>query len=110
MFKFLKKLGLKKDLEQALADGVLSDDEVKYLDERSAELGIGEEYAHKQILNHYKGKVDIILRDIVSDRRMTPEQEEYLRQLALNFKIDLECDQKILECTGICGIGSTHSP
>jgi hypothetical protein len=40
VFSYFKKREFRKELEKALADGVLTYDEVQYLEERSEELGV----------------------------------------------------------------------
>jgi hypothetical protein len=52
MLRFFKNRGFRKELERALADGVLTDDEVKYLEERSDELEIEQEFVNKIMREH----------------------------------------------------------
>jgi hypothetical protein len=44
MFRFFRNRKFRKELEQAVADGVLTDDEVRYLEQRSEQLGIDQKF------------------------------------------------------------------
>src|SRR5688500_10680269 len=60
VFGYFKKREFRKELEKALADGVLTDDEVKYLEERSEELGVDQQYVNKIRTEHFNKQVELI--------------------------------------------------
>jgi hypothetical protein len=90
MFSLFKKRGFRKELEKALADGVLTDDEVKYLEERSEELGVEQEYVDRIRMEHFNKQVAIIKERVKKTRRFSPDDEARMKRLAQDLRINLD--------------------
>jgi hypothetical protein len=90
VFSYFKKREFRKELERALADGVLTDDEVKYLEERSEELGVDQEYVDNIRMEHFNKQVALIKEKVEKTRRFSPDDEGRIKKLAQNFKIDVD--------------------
>jgi hypothetical protein len=89
MFGYFKKRGFRKELEKALADGILTDDEVKYLEERSEELGVDQEYVNKIRTEHFNKQIALIKEKIAKARRFSPDDEARVMAIAQGFRIDV---------------------
>jgi hypothetical protein len=86
MFSFFRKREFKRELEKALADGVLADDEVRYLERRSDELRIDQEYVNRIRSQHVQWQVQPILERIKATRRYSPDDEADLTSLAKDLR------------------------
>jgi hypothetical protein len=84
MFKFMKRLAFKKDFERAAADGVLTAEERRQLEEH----GVDQDYANKVRIDHFLKKTAALRKRIDETRRMSPAEEEELRAIADGLKID----------------------
>lgn len=90
MFSFFRNRKFRRDLEQALEDGVLTDDEVRYLEQRSEQLGIDQEVVDKLRRSHVQEQVQPILERIKSTRRYSPEDEAELHRMAKDLRFELQ--------------------
>jgi hypothetical protein len=90
VFSYFKKREFRKELEKALADGVLTYDEVQYLEERSEELGVDQQYVNKIRTEHFNKQVDPIRQNVVKTRRFSADDEARIKKLAQDFRIDVD--------------------
>jgi hypothetical protein len=88
MFSFFRNRKFRKDLEQAVADGVLTDDEVRYLEQRSEQLGIDQKFVDSLRGSHVKQQVQPILERVKAARRYSPDDEAELYRLAKNLRFE----------------------
>ncbi len=82
-----KKRKFKKEMSQALDDGVLTDEEARHLEQKAEELGIQDEYVDKLRHKDFEGRVKPILNDIEQTRRYSPEHEKQLKEMAEQLQI-----------------------
>jgi hypothetical protein len=84
MFKFIKRRAFKKDFERAAADGVLTADESRQLEEH----GVDQDYANKVRIDHFLKQTAALRKRVIETRRMSPAEEDELRGIAEGLKID----------------------
>lgn len=89
-----RKREIQNDLDAALEDGVLTDDEAKELEIKAEKLGVTEEYITKLRTKDFEGRVQPILDEIEQSRRFSPSQEQQLDEIAANLKIKGQYDEK----------------
>jgi hypothetical protein len=100
VFGYFKRRDFRKKLEKALADGVLADDEVKYLEKYSDELGIEQEFVNKIMREHFNRRVASIKEKVQQTRRFSPDDEAGIRRIANDMKmqLDLGPEFKVVRC------------
>jgi hypothetical protein len=90
VFGYFKKRNFRKALEKALADGVLTNDEVSYLEERSDELGVDQQYVDRIRREHFNKQVALIKDRIQKTRRLSPDDEARIEKLADDLRMELD--------------------
>jgi hypothetical protein len=88
MFSFFRNMKFRKELEQAVADGVLTDDEVRYLEQRSEQLGIEQKFVDEVRDSHVQQQVKPILERVKATRRYSPDDEAELNRLAKDLRFE----------------------
>jgi hypothetical protein len=90
VFGFFKRRNFRKELEKALADGVLTDDEVSYLEAHSDELGIEQEFVNEIMREHFNTRVASIKKKVEQTHRFSPDDEAGIRKIANDMKMQLD--------------------
>jgi hypothetical protein len=88
MLGLFRKRKFRKELEQAVADGVLTDDEVRYLEKRADDLGVDQEFVNKIRSSYVREQVQPILERIKTTRRYPPDDEAELHRLAVDLRFE----------------------
>lgn len=83
-------------LKEKLSDGVLSDDEYRELVDLSESLGLPREKLEEARRKAFSEAVSPLLKAIKSERRMSPEQEERLHEIAKSHQIMPHLDHSML--------------
>src|SRR3546814_16329531 len=90
MFAFTKSGKFGRAVKKALADKVITDDELAEIDRLQAELGLSEEKAksvlRKQVLPLANKLTGRVLDRVKKQRRYSPEAEEEIRDLCRQRK------------------------
>jgi hypothetical protein len=82
MFKFLKMRGLSKQLEQAAADGRLTDDEYTALIEEAERAGLGKEEIDELRAKHLLKRAEPFREIVRKTRRLSKEDYSQLSKIA----------------------------
>lgn len=89
-----KRRELRKDVEAALEDGVLTDEEARHLEARADELGIKQDFITKLRTKDFNGRIQPILDEITETRRFSPDQETELKQIASDLQVDVRYENE----------------
>lgn len=109
MLSLFRKRKFRKELEQAVADGVLTDDEVRYLDQRASHLGIAQEFVNKIHSSHARQQVQPILDRIKTTRRYSPDDEAELNRLARDLRFEAQFGPEFNMYRGLWELENTGS-
>jgi hypothetical protein len=94
MFKAFKASRFKKEIEEALASGVLSAEKLDYLKQRSDELGLTRQFLHDQRQQDFLRRTQPIINGIVASRRFSPDDEAKLKKLASDLHVTASFDHE----------------
>tara|TARA_B100000508_G_scaffold136647_1_gene129941 strand:- start:1819 stop:2781 length:963 start_codon:yes stop_codon:yes gene_type:complete len=78
---------LKKDIADALADGVLTDDEFEQLKAKASELNLSEDVIYQARYQDFEQRSRPIIDEIEQTRRYSPAQEQNLRDTADKLRV-----------------------
>lgn len=87
VFGFGKKGKAKKLVRQALADNVLTEQEIRQIDQAATEAGLSEEDVGKIRQAHYKAALQPLLDRIKRTRRFSEEDEAEIRRISDNLHV-----------------------
>ena len=88
MLTFLRKRQLRKKIEQAVADGVLTEQEFREIEQMREELNLPTNYVTEMRKTHFLTIIQPILNQVINTRRYTPEQENKIMKMAQQLRID----------------------
>lgn|SRR3546814_436381 len=101
MFAFTKSGKFGRAVKKALADKVITDDELAEIDRLQAELGLSEEKAksvlRKQVLPLANKLTGRVLDRVKKTRRYSPDDEEEIRDICRQLKVTPDFDQVSLQ-------------
>ena len=94
---YFKKREIKREVMNALADGILTNEEILHIKNMQAELGIEDEYVEELISEYFDEAIQPILKRIRDSNRFSPYDEKELKRLERNLRINsfLEDELKI---------------
>src|SRR3546814_4520073 len=97
MFAFTKSGKFGRAVTKALADKVITDDELAEIDRLHAELGLSEEKAksvlRKQVMPLANKLTGRVLDRVKKTRRYSPDDEEEIRDICRQLKVTPDFDQ-----------------
>jgi hypothetical protein len=109
MFSFFRNRKFRKDLEQAVADGVLTDEEVRFLEKRSEQLGIDQEFVNNIRSDHVRQQLKPFLEKVKNARRYSPDDEYALNRLAKNLRFEPQLGPEFVMYRALWELESTGS-
>lgn len=89
MFKFFDKKKLEKKYQEALADGIITDQEFDELKHYVKELGLKSDDLENLQSKYFKKSSDPLIKSIINNRRYSPEDEKKLLEISKNHDISL---------------------
>jgi len=93
MFSWGKKRKVKKLVQEALSDDELTDDEIKSIENLLDESNISPQYVNKLRKKHFLKIASPIINRIRNNRRFSPDDEEYLIEIAEKLHAALNFDE-----------------
>lgn len=94
MLSLLKKRKLKKLLNQALEDGVLTDDEGEAIEKMRLELGLPEELIAEVRSNHFHKLINPLIDEICRTRRLSDEHLHTLGKHSKNLRVKTDIPEE----------------
>ena len=85
---YLRRRKLRKLVDAALHDGILTNDEIGEIESARSELGISEEFVKELRHSDFLSLIEPIRKKIIRTRRFSPDDEKELAKISKNLRID----------------------
>lgn len=96
MLGFIKNRKLRKAIDKALADHVITDAEIEAINRLQVELGLADDKAQREYEKKVRGLVEKLTGKVVArvqaSRRFSPEDEQELMDICRQLKVKPELD------------------
>ncbi len=92
---FYKRREIKKTVMDALADGILTNEEITQIKKIQADLGIEDEYVEELINEYFDEAIQPVLRRVRDSNRFSPYDEKELKKLERNLRINSFLEEEL---------------
>lgn len=92
-----KKKELTNLVNQALSDGVLTDEEFEDITKKAKEYKIDESLIDKLRVNNFNKRIEPIKKEILNNCLMSPEQENEINKIAKDLQVTINLDTEFMK-------------